>query len=117
MVYHDLSARMCFACTSSTCAAMRRGPRSVKNCTICYNKSVNTSSQEVLSAEPSPRLPFHHPIVSRLGGAFTPLFVFIRSLEGDQPCRLPYLDGIRCSLLLRQDRIKLIRSKKICLKM
>src|SRR5438128_12354938 len=36
---------------------------------------MKTCSQGVLEAEPSPRLPSHHP----------PLFVPIRSLEGDQP--------------------------------
>ena len=53
-------------------------PTRGKNCAICYNESGNFSSQAIWSARPNHvgRLPTRPS-----------LFVFHRSLQGDQPCR------------------------------
>ena len=95
-----------------------------KDCATCYNGSIKVSSQQLLSAGPSPAS--LSPLIRSL-----PIFVFIRSLEGDQPCSFPrpasgafyvsysccscnrelhlpghhYLDWIRPSLILCQYRV------------
>src|SRR6266700_4120453 len=66
--------KQCTLCNSPASAHPTRG----KNCAICYNESGNFSSQAIWSARQN------H--VGRLTTRPS-LFVFHRSLQGDQPCR------------------------------